>query len=249
MTMDVTLSELRQLLNLTPTYVHVHPVSLAFFEETVELCRSDEELFYLLDSPTPMSPRPIVIQAEQPMNRARFPFVICKHDPFTSELNKILFERWDFIRQHMLCQSQLADRLIQESEDYDTIALLVVDGLSFEESRSYTNWNNTEPCLVDGPSRTRDGFFSIIGDPPIAMRLFHRGFTKQLGFSYWDQENGNIITNRIFQTIHKMFKIETFEQAIEILEQEDIQSTYMSGITTSCTFFSTKVVRSCITTS
>ena len=134
----------------------------------------------------------------------RFPHVHCGHDPFTPALNTVLFDRYDDVTTRMLCQSHIAERIVVEADQYEIVALFLVDGLSYQDVRTWADSADhpliLEPCLVDVPTLTRVAFLNIIGDPPIAARLFDAGYHHRLGFTYWTREN-NPLTNLLFRTI------------------------------------------------
>ena len=92
----------------------------------------------------------------------------------------------------------------------DTIVLILVDGLSFDDCK---NQPFVTPCLVNGATITPVGFRNIIGKPPIEYNLFKRGFKSRIGFSYWDRSNE--LTNLIFTGFDpdaQLYKVEEFDQ-------------------------------------
>lgn len=219
--MDLNLSELDELLNITPAYVEIQPVSLAFLEG-VTVYDSDEELVYGLDNPLPTPPRRLLIK-EPRIGPQRFPSVKCTHFPFTSELNKVLFTKFEFIAESMLTQKEVGDRIVESAQGFDTLVLLLIDGLSYKDC---ADWENTEPCLVVGPSTTFYGFISVVGAPPIATTLLEVGFRDRLGFSYWNRKDEEL-TNRIFYAFQDVSKVISFREVLKILRHYDLKSTYI----------------------
>ena len=120
----------------------------------------------------------------------------------------------------MLCQSQVAERIIAEAGQHDLIILFLVDGLSYQDVCSWTDSMgqtlSVEPCLVDAPTLTRVAFPNLIGSPPLAMRLFEAGYHDRLGFTYWTRED-NQLTNRLFHTIADVRKVGDFPQILATL--------------------------------
>lgn len=186
----MTLSELLALLDVTPAVVDIHPVSLSYLPKDISVFETTGEIAHLLDDPKIVLPGRFLIKAEGRQYNGRFPHVICHHDPFTNQLNDILFERYDEITRQMLCQSQLANRITSEASLCGLVVLLLIDGLSYQDVKEWEIFSSSdtqaqiEPCLVDVPSVTRIAFPNIIGSPTIAERLFDFGYHNRLGFSY-----------------------------------------------------------------
>ena len=189
---------LDRLLDRTPVVAtNLHPVSLAFLRAPVRFCQTLEELTHALDNPSPTRPERILTFDSDPRYTLRFPAVAVEHDPFTPELNRVLFAQRDLVATSMLTHAQVADRIVQEARKLEVVVLVLLDGLSYADCR---DWPGVEPCLATSPTITRIGFPSIIGHPPLAARLFNAGFSRRVGFTYWERSD-EPLTNRLFQTI------------------------------------------------
>lgn len=109
---------------------------------------------------------------------------------------------WKDVGETTLRQSQIADRIVNESEASDVVALVIVDGLSYGDwvSRGYS----AEPVYVDCPTITACGYpntvYGGVNGDHIASRLFEVGFSARLGFSYWEKDN-----NELTKNLHKQF--------------------------------------------
>ncbi|MBC8263374.1 MAG: hypothetical protein H8E47_04535 [Anaerolineales bacterium] len=218
----MSLDDLLTLLDCTPVIAEIPPVSICYLPEDVTVLASAAEAAWQLDAPEPMLPGRLLITASDIQYADRFPHVRCDHDPFTPALNTILFDRYDDIASRMLCQSQAVERIVVEAGQYDFVILFLVDGLSYQDVRSWADSTDQllsiEPCLVDVPTLTRVAFPNLIGDPPVAVRLFDAGYHHRLGFTYWMRED-NQLTDRLFHTIAEVKKIGHFSQILATLRR------------------------------
>jgi hypothetical protein len=128
----VNLTELQDILRQAPVMVEIHPLSLAFLSEDVRLYADAWQMAAALDMPTPQPTEPMLAIGIESSLLHRLPAVRCAHDPLTTELNRVLLKRYEVIRANMLCQSQLADRIVREA-DAETIILMLVDGLAYAD--------------------------------------------------------------------------------------------------------------------
>lgn len=217
--MSYTLDELVQLLDHTPVISYIHPVSLCFLPDDVVVYESLAQLAWQLDTPQPTLPERILITSTDPQYQHRFPTVRCEHNPFTPDLNQVLYDHYDYIEGHMLSQRDIGGRIIGEAGDAQVVVLMLIDGLSY---RDVVDWQEgefevkVEPCLVNGPTVTRIGFRNIVGDPPLAARLFDHGFDHRLGFTYWHRED-NVLTDYLFRTIGRVEKVGHFSEILQAL--------------------------------
>jgi hypothetical protein len=218
----MTLDDLLGLLDHTPVIADIHPVSIYYLPREVTVLDSLAEAAWLLDDPEPMLPGQLLITTSEPQYSGRLPHVHCDHDPFTPDLNRILFAHFDDIGSRMLRQSQIADRIAADAVEYDLVILLLVDGLSYQDVRGWTSsFGHTlsiEPCLVDVPTLTRLAFPNLIGVPSLAGRLFDAGYHSRLGFTYWARED-NELTDRMFQAIAEVKKCGHFPQILTTLRE------------------------------
>lgn len=234
----MTLDDLLDLLDHTPIIADIHPVSVCCLPQDVTVLQSAAEAAWLFDDPEPMLPGRLLVMASEPQYDGRFPHIQCDHDPFTRALNTILFDRFGDIASQMLRQSQVANRIVSDAIEYDLIILVLVDGLSYQDVTCWTDsfgpTLSIEPCLVDVPTLTRLAFPNLVGDPPVAVRLFDVGYHRRLGFTYWVRED-NKLTDRLFQTIIEVKKIGHFPQILAALREQ------LGGIEQSKTY--TQIVR------
>lgn len=216
----MTLNELVNLLNHTPFIAYIHPISRCFLPEDVVMYESPAQLAWALDVPKPTLPERILVTAGNPQYQHRFPTVRCEHDPFTLALNQVLYDWYEYIEGHMLTQQGIGERIVAEAGGAQVVVLMLIDGLSY---RDVVGWQDegelavkAEPCLVNGPTVTRIGFRNVIGDQPLAARLFDHGFTHRLGFTYWYRED-NTLTNHLFRTIGRTEKVGHLAEILEAL--------------------------------
>lgn len=145
-----------------------------------------------------------------------------------AQFNRCLFQNYDLVRRFAFSQSDVATR-IEEDLEVDVIVLLLIDGLS------YTDWMDfpgVESCLVEGPTITEVGFRNVVGEPPIARRLFEKGFHNRMGFSHWDRDN--TLTNLFFHGFDattQMVKVEEFQDVLIALENLSRGQTYVQILT------------------
>lgn len=217
----MTLNELVNLLNHTPLIAHIHPISRCFLPEDVVIYESLAQLAWAMDTFEPTLPERILVTASDPQYQHRFPIVHCEHNPFTPALNEVLYDRYEYIEGHMLTQQDIGERIVAEAGGEEVMVLMLIDGLSY---RDVADWQDeeelavrVEPCLVNGPTVTRIGFRNIVGDPPLAARLFDHGFTHRLGFTYWYRED-NTFTDHLFRTISRTEKAGYFAEILEALQ-------------------------------
>jgi hypothetical protein len=219
-----SLEALLDMLNSTPVIADLHPVSCCFLPSDVAIYETASELVYLLDLPTTTLPRRSLILRSDPIYADRYPHVKIDHEPFTLKLNDVLFERFDEIGALMLTQSQLSERIIEQLHTLDIIVLMLIDGLSYGDVRSWLDTHSNEPielepCLVDGPTLTEVAFPRILDDPPLAVHLLDYGYERRLGFTYWTREN-NPLTEMLFRTISDVSAVSDFSTILESLRAE-----------------------------
>lgn len=211
----------------------IHPLSVAFLSEEVVVFPDALELVAQLDSPEPQLAKPMLSTQIRTEFMHRLRAVRCLHDPFATELNRVLFRRFDFIKAHMLCQSLVADEIVQRA-DGDAVVLMLVDGLSYADLKRYApEWLKTAvPVLVDGASVTNQGMARIIGEPPLAYRLFDTGFDRLLGFTYWERAT-EPLTDRIFIGFgDRVQRVKSFKEVLATLSDENIYGAFIQIVRT-----------------
>jgi len=226
---NVTLEELIKYLEIGPVMAQMSRLSLAFLPlERLQLFETAAELVATLDSPEVQSDRTMMLTLDwNPQYASRLICVKVNHQPLTTELNRVLKSRFDFIKSTLICQSQLPDLIAQPTGASCTI-LILVDGLSWADFCAY--WLepvSARAVLVDGASTTEQGMKRIIGKPSIVERLFAQGCDRTYGFSYWTRED-NALTDRLFAFFgDNVEKVRSFQDAWERLAEINLEATYI----------------------
>lgn len=221
----MNLNALDSLLDKTPVMARINPVSLSFLSRPVHMFSTAREMALAADAPTQTTVERWLTLDTDSNFAVRFPTVACDHDPFTSELNRVLFADFDRIAQRMSCQSQIADRIEHECSNSDVIVLIIVDGLSYADCKPYLGDNRLtiDPCLVDVPTITRLGYLNVVGalrhQLRVAERLFRVGFEQRLGFTYWEREE-NTLTDRLFYSFGEVIKSNDFSTILSSIQRE-----------------------------
>jgi len=224
----VDLEWLREMLRQTPVMAEIHPLLLALLPKEVVVFGDVWELIARLDSPELQPTRPMLCTQVKSEFRHRLPAIFCDHDPLTTELNRVLLRRYEFIQRYVLCQSQVADEIVKQPTG-DTVILMLVDGLSYADVKRYApTWlGKAVPVLVDGVSVTDQGMLRIVGSPPIVQRLFGAGFRRMLGFTYWERAQ-EPLTDQIFKGFGDCVRrVRSFGEILGCLEEIDLCGAYV----------------------
>ncbi len=225
---EVNLRELQELLREMPLMVEIHPLSLAFLPEDVQVFQDAWQMIAELDTPSIHPTRPMLTVQVEPAFFHRLPAVQCKHNPLSTELNRVLLKRYDLVKQTLLCQSKIADHIVQGATA-DAIVVVLIDGLSYADLMKYApRWaNKARPVLVDGVSVTEQGMMRIVGTPPLVNRLFDIGYRIALGFTYWERTE-EPLTNRLFTGFgDRVRKVRTFDEVTAELESNEVKGSYV----------------------
>ena len=233
--LEVDLGELQELTRQMPAMAEVHPLSLAFLSDEIRRFADPWQMVAELDAPTPQSLKPMLATRVESALRHRFPAVHCTHEPLTTELNRVLLQRFEFVKMHMLCQSHVADEIGCRT-DADVIALMVVDGLSYadlQHSIAASEYSyQVQPVFVDGVSITEQGMVRLVGKPSLAYRLFDAGFRTCLGFTYWERAT-EPLTDRLFAGFgDRVRKVKSFDDVLAALTQVDLYGAYVQIVRT-----------------
>jgi hypothetical protein len=223
--------EFDNLLDKMPVVASINPVSLCFLRQPIRRFDSTHAMSLELDKLSELPVHRWVSLDSDLRHGYRFPIVRCNHDPFTPELNTILYNHFDSIAQSMLCQSQIAKRIINESDDVTVIVVLILDGLSYGDLCNVASSlaGSIEPCLVDVPTLTHIAFPNIVGalnqQHRIAETLFNKGFQQRLGFTYWTRQQ-NELTNQLFRSfaVSQMFRVSRFSEICATIAQSEIKN-------------------------
>lgn len=230
----INLEELDYKLNQIPFIVKCNPLSLAFLED-LEIISNIKEFICEIDSLKKTNCKRYAIIDYLQSEYTRFPLVDLLHDPFRPDASKILFNKYKQLPNLIFNQKQIPKYIVSNTK-YDVIFLILIDGLSYENCRER---ENLYPCFVNGATLTEVGFRNIIGDPPIAYRLYKKYFKNRFGFSYWNRENklSNIIFN-MFDKNTQMFQTSEFDEIFTILKGSNLNKTYiqilLSGLDEIC---------------
>lgn len=220
---------LKNLLKKTPVILQSDPITLAYLEN-VEVVENLQSFIKKLDMPIQMASDDIVIIDKSIFDFSRFPAVQITEDLFKPELNELLFAKYEFLSKYLFTQKDVG-KLIASDVDTDVIILYLVDGLSYINCRDI---REVEPCFVNGATLTDVGFRNIVGDPPIAYKLFENGFKSRIGFSYWERDNG--LTNILFEGFvdEQMHRVSEYDSIIQILKEESLEKTFVQIVVAGC---------------
>lgn len=150
----------------------------------------------------------------------RIPSIHLKKKTDRVNLNKIIFKNYDTAEQILLKQSNTYKKIL-EVPDYETVFLIMVDGLSYERARKYFE---CDPILVDGISNTKEGMKRITGEKPtIAERMLNKGKENIYGYSYWSREE-NDLTKSLFTPIPEedFLTYKKFDEVLSNLKKRDL---------------------------
>ncbi len=230
---SISLEQLRNLLQQTPVMAQINPLSLAFLNDEVQVFATVEELVATLDAPDPQLETPMVALTLDERFVHRLPSVRCDHDPFTTELNRFLLLKIDWVQRWVLCQWQI-NKVICQRVSGDCIVLILVDGLSFanwkrfmREGEATAELFTSEPFFVDGVSITEYGMRRIVGEPTIAFQLAELGYKLSFGFSYWELTN-NELTDKLFAGITEgVQRVKSFGEVLEQLPKLPLEGSFV----------------------
>ena len=225
MTKNFDLYEINKLVDKTPIILEGDPIELIELEDIV-IEKNIRDYVLRVDGLTPLRNERTIILGPITNYFDRWPVIQadkkCPSD--VNNFNALLYKNYEQAQKVMFTQSEIASE-IEENIDVDVIVLLLIDGLSYSDWLEYPD---VRSCLVDGPTITPIGFRNIIGDPPIAHRLFNKGFRRRLGFSYWDRNNQ--LTNLLFYGFDpssQMKKVSEFKDVLIALEKLSQEQTYV----------------------
>jgi len=185
---DLKRRKFAQLLNFYPIEFKGNPLNLLFLEDTT-LIADPKKYIQLLNSPNLYDDtREFCLTATRDWC---FRSYSISQSPDPTQISEKLFTNYTDAHQFLITQSNLAS-LIEEralKNKPDIVLLVVVDGLSFYD---VLEWDQVEPCFVDGPSITEFGYINVRGDPPISNRLFKMGYVTQQGYTYYNPDGDNL---------------------------------------------------------
>lgn len=227
---------LEHLLDCAPVMGRFHPLVPLCLSRPVDVIQDASVFAEEVDALSPHSERPVLITEPSPEYQDRFHSFEILQCPAPCEVNRTLHKQLDYARKHLLTHRQIADRIVTDVEArcYEVVALLLVDGLSYDDAKNWTE--HPEPCFVDGPSITYGlssektiladvGFPGIVGTPPLSRRLIDSGIAHSYGYSYWDRER-NQVSAWLFQGI-PLARVTGMAEALGKLSALQLRSTYV----------------------
>lgn len=230
----MALEQLSQLLRQTPVMAQIHPLSLVFLAEEIQVFETAESMVAALDSPELQAETQMVALQVDERFAHRLPSVRCDHDPFTTELNRFLLPKIDWVQRWVLCQSQVPKIICQKAFS-DCIVLIMVDGLSYADWKRFAWEGKThaepktkvEPCFVDGVSITEHGMKRIVGEPTIAVRLAELGYEHSFGFSYWERADNKLTDNLFAGITEGVQKVKSFDEILGRIPRLPLQNAFL----------------------
>lgn len=203
------LRTLSETLDNTPCVFQGNWLNLLFVEDVQSV--APRALVSSLAAPSLVDERRLVLDAQPPGHR--FPAFSVTSRPDPTALSKRLFGSFDQARHLLQTQSGLSKHISDQvaKTGPDVVAFVVVDGLSYYDLRE----GQCDPCLVEGPTITQNGFRQAIGRPSLGQRLFELGYRHQHAFTYFDRGS-----NALSSDLHRIFgatqvtTVRTFEEVL-----------------------------------
>ena len=203
-------------LDYTPCVFQGNWLNLLFVEDVQRI--APRALLHSLAAPSLIEERRLVLDA-QPTGH-RFPVFSITSRPDPTALSKRLFGSFDQARHLLQTQSGLSKHISEQVKRLspDVVAFIIVDGLSYYDLQE----GQSDPCLVEGPTITQNGFRQAIGRPSLGQRLFELGYKHQHAFTYFNRDS-----NELAGDLHRVFgaaQVTTVRTFDEILESDAINA-------------------------
>ena len=196
------IDELLRNLAIAPVMGQFHPLVPLCLPDGTDVRLNAREVAVEMDGRAASRVRPILIAELDHAYADRFITMNLIDLPDIERINAGLPNRLKAARA-LLTPRYIATRITADAlqHGYRVVALLLVDGLSYEDARHWPEM--PEPVFIDGPSITYFqaadghilpdvGFAAIVGTPPLAQRLFQLGLKRARGYSYWDRESNDV---------------------------------------------------------
>lgn len=168
--------------------------------------------------------KPTVILPPNRKVKAKLLSVAIEEPFYQLNFNNYLYDRFDLAKELFFKQSEIKNFIASQSSRHDFVMLIVVDGLSYLDC---LDWDNVSPCLVDTVTTTKNGFKNIIcNGSSLAYEMYQRRFRNFVGFSYWEKDQKNDLTDEIFRGFSSVSKFEAYSQVIEQLKEPFQSKTY-----------------------
>ena len=156
-----------------------------------------------------------------------FPTIRIEKRPDPWKISEELFEKFHFADKLIPAQHEIGPMLIDlaTKKDADTVALIIVDGLSYYDLPATMD---AKPCLVKGVTITDFGFRDVLGKPTISQRFFSQGYRNQIAMTFFDKN-----TSPLSIDLHSTFgssqlnRINSIEEGVEILKNENLLRGYV----------------------
>jgi len=226
--MNVNLRELEEILDYTPVICKMNPISFIYLQN-VELV-DENNLLFELDNPKFIHPLKRYI-VNYPGNnlKYRFPGLELEHNPFTSEINYLLKDNLDYICKNCITNKTVTEYIknyiINSNIDVRTVLLLLVDGLSYEDTK-HIGYKSI-PVFIDSPSLTSRSFPLIINKGNLVLFFNSKGFNI-MGFNYWDI-NKTELSTEIFSCFsnEQVTSVDSFNNILDNLYRKNLNKTFI----------------------
>lgn len=232
-TTPITIEQLEECLGHSPVIAMVHPLVPLAMKPELRVVADAQRLLSELDQYHYQPLDRILVLANHDYLRARFPCYVIQDAPPPEAINRRMHYHLDYMREFLLTSHKVADRIMSDvaAQYFDVVLLLLIDGLSYADT---LHWKlNEQPCFIDGPTVTyrfradgtivdKVGFASIIGNPPLAERLYQQGYRKARGYTYWLPEH-NAVAERMFRGIATK-RVPSFEAVLRDIAANPPQS-------------------------
>lgn len=229
---DTGFTELTLLLQRTPVVARVHPLLPLCLGADTRIIDDGRQFLGAIDNQAQDIDAPVLIVCDNAQLRARFPVVHLIEHPPIDVINRNMKHHLGYMREHLLTTHQVAGEIEREvaHRQYDLVVVLLVDGLSYGDTLGWQT--NVRPCFVDGPSVTYQvrgepeaplpsvGFAAIVGDPPIADRLYRLGYPNLYGYTYW-RARQNTLARYMYRGVPDN-EVVNFEAILRIIADEPI---------------------------
>lgn len=229
------IDELLRRLAVAPVMGRFHPLLPLCLPPETDVQPAARTVAAAMDDLAPTVARPILITAADPAYADRFPVMDAPELPHAAPINEGLPRRLAAARS-LLTQRRVAQRIAADTQrrGYRTVVLLLVDGLSYEDTRDWPE--APEPVFVDGPTITYFaaadgrilpdvGFPAIVGRPPLAQRLAALGLGRARGYSYWDRQS-NAVAALMFDGM-PLQRVGGITEALARLADEPLDGLYV----------------------
>ncbi len=206
----------------TPVISTLPPLA-SFYLDEFDIYRSIDGFHRDLYDPGHILEQDVIIDTDA--RHADYPRIDCSSEPVTSNLNDVVTweneEHQDHIQHELLKQSDISDYILESITGEEFVAVVIVDGLSYEAVRSLDF--DVQPVVVDGITTTEPGFRRIIygGDSmSIFATLTSKGFYNGYGFTYWRRGQEDLSTDLHSGLGHSIHRIRDFDKALSTLEED-----------------------------